>query len=140
MVPENHLTLISLEHVKVFITCSYLTLFEIALNPPLINRYSVQNHLNYSTEPQSITDSCHSNSLLLAYVLLKPWPLLPIYFPIHHPCPRPTTDYAYCSSITGPANVISLCPTPFPGMLTPTRSKHLYKDQLLTTRIGLFTT
>ena len=71
MVPENHWTLISLEHVKVFLTCSHLKLFEIALSPPLINRQSVQNHLNYPTEPQPITDSCHSNSLPLAYLLRK---------------------------------------------------------------------
>ena len=71
MVPENHYTLISLEHVKVFITYSYLKLFEIALSPPLINIHSVQNHLNYPTEPQPITDSCQNNSLPLAYLLLK---------------------------------------------------------------------
>ena len=46
-----------------FLTCSYLKLFEIALSPPLINRNSVQNHLNYPTESQPITDSCHNNSL-----------------------------------------------------------------------------
>ena len=117
-----------------------LNCLTIALSPPLINRHSVQNHLNYPTEPQPITDACHSNSLPLAYLLLKPWPLLDIDFPIHNPCPRSTTDYAHCSSITGPANVISLCPTQFPCILTSTRPMHLYKDQLLTTRIGLFTT
>ena len=76
MVPENHYTLINLEHVKVFLKCSYLKLFKIALkkslplSPPLINRNSVQNHSNYPTEPQPITDSCHNNSLPLAYLLL----------------------------------------------------------------------
>ena len=116
MVPENHSTLISLEHVKVSLTCSYVKLFEIALktslpvSPPLINRNSVQNHSNYPTEHQPITDSCHNNSLPLAYLLLI---TLATDFQIHHPCPRPTTDDAYCSSITGLANVISLCPTQF---------------------------
>ena len=137
--PTHHL-LLSLEHVKGFLTCSYLKLFKIALSPPLINRNSVQNHLNYPTEPQPITDSCHNNSLPLAYLLLKPWPLPSTDLPIHHPCPRPTTDYAYCSSITGPASVISLCPTQFPCILTPTRPMYLYEDQLLTTLIGLFMT
>ena len=50
-----------LDFNKVFLTCSYLILFEIALSPPLININSVQNHLNYPTEPQPITDSCHNN-------------------------------------------------------------------------------
>ena len=42
MVPENHYTLISLEHVKVFITCSYLKLFEIAFSQPLVVRSEVE--------------------------------------------------------------------------------------------------
>ena len=104
-----------------FLTCSYLKLFEIALSPPLINRNSVQNHLNDPTEPQPITDSCHNNSLPA------------------NPSSLPTSNH-YCSSITGPANVISLCPTQFLCILTPTRPMHHYEDQLLTTRIGLFTT
>ena len=119
----------------------YLTCLEIALSPPLINRNSVQNYLNYPTEPQTIADSCHNNSLPLAYLLLKTL-ATPIHWP-PNPSSLPTSNhrlYAYCSSITGPANVISLYPTQFPCILTPIRPVHLYEDQLLTTLIGFLTT
>ena len=78
----------------VFLTCSYLILFEIAISPPLVNRNSVQNHLNYPTEPQPITDSCHNNSLPLAYLLLTTL-ATPIHWP-PNPSSLPTSNHRLC--------------------------------------------
>ena len=74
--------------------CSYLKLFEIALSPPLISRHSVQNHLNYPTDPQPITDSCHNNSLPLTYLLLKTLATAIHWLP--NPSSLPTSNHRLC--------------------------------------------
>ena len=82
-----------------------------------------------------------SNSLPLAYFLLTAlatpihWLSISIIPANVQPQIIPTFP-----SITGPVNVISLCPTKFPCILTTTRPMHLYKDPILTTLIGLFMT